>query len=285
MGIYRAGTLSRAAQHLGFTQPALSQHLKALEAQLGKPLFKRLPRGLAPTPAAHALAQTLGPHLDAMVATVEAARVGTEKLAGPLSLGGPAELLGAKVFPTLCLCTLWQSGIQLRVQTGDSEEQLLALKSGALDLLITAESGPIPGLKMESLYEESLVLVGAPRWAERLKAQSPDPGTFEGVPLLACPGEFSRYFLKAFGAEPAQLPSLVVDDLRAAMAAAIGGMGAAVLPRYLCEASLRSGELVQLHAPRELPRRTFHLARRKGPRPNPRLAVLWDLILKSAEAW
>jgi DNA-binding transcriptional LysR family regulator len=288
LGIYRAGTISAAAQHLGFTQPALSQHLKALEAQLGRPLFNRLPRGLAPTPVAHALAQNLGSHMDAMVATIEAARAGTDHIPGPLHLGGPAEFLGAKVFPTLCLCTLWQSGIQLRVQTGAPGELLEALKAGTLDLLITPQKASQRGVKFEPLFEERFVLVGAPRWAARMDLraiQAQGSAAFEGFPVLVCGDEFRRYFQSVFGAEPDVVPSLVVDDLRAAMAAAIGGMGIAVLPRHLCEDALRRGELVQLHHAKEPQTNTVYLACKTTLRPNPRLSLVWDLIRKSAEAW
>jgi len=288
LGIYRVGTISGAAQQLGFTQPALSQHLKALETQLGRPLFKRLPRGLAPTPAAHALAQNLGSHLDAMVATVEAARAGTKHVPGPLHLGGPAELLGAKVFPTLCLCTIWQSGIQLRVQTGKVDELLEALKAGALDLLITSQKTSQRGLKFEPLFKETFVLVGAPRWVSRLDPHAPErqgASAFEGIPLLVCEDTHSQYFQSAFGGEPEVVPTLVVDDLRAAMAAAIGGMGAAVLPHYLCEEALSRGELVQLHHPRTPQTNTVYLVRKTTLRPNARLTLVWDLVRKAAESW
>ena len=41
--------LTRAALELHVTQAAVSQHIRQLEEQLGKPLFRRLPRGLALT--------------------------------------------------------------------------------------------------------------------------------------------------------------------------------------------------------------------------------------------
>lgn len=41
--------LTRAAQELHVTQTAVSQHIRKLDERLGKPLFRRLPRGLALT--------------------------------------------------------------------------------------------------------------------------------------------------------------------------------------------------------------------------------------------
>ena len=37
--VYRSGSISDAARALGLTQPAVSQHIAALETQLGKQLF------------------------------------------------------------------------------------------------------------------------------------------------------------------------------------------------------------------------------------------------------
>ncbi len=47
--------LTRAAQELHVTQTAVSQHIRKLEDRLGKPLFRRLPRGLALTDEGQAL--------------------------------------------------------------------------------------------------------------------------------------------------------------------------------------------------------------------------------------
>ena len=46
--------LTRAAQELHVTQTAVSQHIRNLEDRLGKPLFRRLPRGLVLTEAGQA---------------------------------------------------------------------------------------------------------------------------------------------------------------------------------------------------------------------------------------
>ena len=45
------GTLSAAAARVGLSQPALTQGLSKLEAQLGTRLFERHPGGLTPTSA------------------------------------------------------------------------------------------------------------------------------------------------------------------------------------------------------------------------------------------
>lgn len=54
--IHRAGSVSRAADALGLTQPAASQGLSRLRRLLGDALFVRVPGGMAPTPRAARLA-------------------------------------------------------------------------------------------------------------------------------------------------------------------------------------------------------------------------------------
>ncbi|HEY8048970.1 MAG TPA: LysR family transcriptional regulator [Ramlibacter sp.] len=55
--VYRAGSVSRAAEQLDLTQPAASQGLTRLRALVHDPLFVRAPGGVRPTPMAQRLAQ------------------------------------------------------------------------------------------------------------------------------------------------------------------------------------------------------------------------------------
>ncbi|MFC5720814.1 LysR family transcriptional regulator [Streptomyces gamaensis] len=52
-----AGNLTRAAEHLFVSQPALSKQIRQLEARIGVPLFTRSRAGMTPTAAGRALAR------------------------------------------------------------------------------------------------------------------------------------------------------------------------------------------------------------------------------------
>src|SRR5262249_60673163 len=49
------GSFSRAAEALFLTQPTISEHVRALEEELGLPLLDRMGRGASPTPAGQLL--------------------------------------------------------------------------------------------------------------------------------------------------------------------------------------------------------------------------------------
>lgn len=55
--VYRERNATRAARRVGLSQPAVSNALSRLRAQIGDDLFRRAPEGLRPTPRADALAE------------------------------------------------------------------------------------------------------------------------------------------------------------------------------------------------------------------------------------
>jgi DNA-binding transcriptional LysR family regulator len=72
------GSISAAADVLGYTQSAVSQQLAALERELGLPLVDRSQRPLRPTPAG----ATLRPHVERALAALSAAGAVVDDLRG-----------------------------------------------------------------------------------------------------------------------------------------------------------------------------------------------------------
>src|SRR6202023_1140692 len=114
LSVYRHNSISRAADVLHLTQPAVSRHIKVLEGHMGCKLFERLPRGLASTPAANELERQVGAHLDALEAVVGNSRGKIEGLAGLIqweATSGFTKLILSG------LASLPQYGIRLDLQS------------------------------------------------------------------------------------------------------------------------------------------------------------------------
>jgi len=73
------GTLSAAAAQLGLTIPAISAKLKRLDEVIGVPLFKRLPNGLALTPAGERFLRDLGPLIHDTELAIERAHAASQE--------------------------------------------------------------------------------------------------------------------------------------------------------------------------------------------------------------
>ncbi len=70
LATYETGSLTAAAQRLGYAQPSVSEQIRALEKSLGVELFNRVGRGMTPT----MLADEFRPHAEQVLAAEEAAR-------------------------------------------------------------------------------------------------------------------------------------------------------------------------------------------------------------------
>ncbi len=280
IGVYRAASITKAAPSLNLTQPAVSGHIKALEAQLGRVLFTRTPRGTVPTQAAHDLARGVASHLDAVTTHVATARAGGPAPAGYVYLGGPAEFLNAKVLPALAV--LCEQRIGLRVRFGLPDDLITSVSDGSLDLAVATRRVRRRGVEYESLAHETFVLVGVPRWAAAIVGGDRggvDVTSLADVPLIAYSEELpvtERYYREVFGADVPE-PAVLVPDLRSVVAVALAGAGIAAVPRYLCEQQLARRELIEIARPRNAPTNEIFIAWKTGtasPRREAALAVL-----------
>lgn len=279
---YRAGSITRAAQRLGITQPAASAHVAALEEMLGRPLFVRQARGVAPTPAAEDLARSIAVQLDAIEATMGAARARSGKMSGAVHLVGPAEYLSARVSPTLA--PLLAEGLRLLIRTGNRTQIHAALDAGHADLAFTA-SRPERGVHgWAELDRERLLLIAAPSFATRLRGRSLTPELLSGLPCLAYDESLPLvrpFFAHVFGAAPELQAAATAPDLRLLRGMARTGAGWTVLPDYICAEDLAQGALAELGAPRPGPENALYVLWNKTALRHPRVVYVRDFLLRA----
>jgi DNA-binding transcriptional LysR family regulator len=157
---------TRAAQRIPIAQPAISQQIRRLEAELGDRLFVRDRRGIGLTAAGEALL----PHARAMLADAEHAREAVAALSGlltgrlafgfvlPLPDRRLARLLGAfhRRYP----------GIELRLIEDETDPLLTALATGQLDVALIGlgrYDRPPPDLDSVLVAREPIVVAVHPR--------------------------------------------------------------------------------------------------------------------------
>lgn len=288
--VHREGSLTRAAQQLRLSQPAVTGQVKALEAMLGRPLFIRLPRGVEPTLAADTLARQIAAPLDQLeILTSGGLGREMEVFTRMVQLGGPAEITTVRVLPTVS--DLVAQGLQLRVTLGLVDQLVDDLVAGRLDMVIATVRPRRRGLRVEPLCDEEFILVGAPSWAQRLPAEVIDRDgarALAGVPLISYAEELPiirRYWQTVFGVRPTSNAVVVVPDLRGVLAMVLTGAGVSVLPRYLCAGEFERGALIALHTPVDIPLNTLFLATRPSALSNPAVAGLHARLLLQGRLW
>ncbi|MFH0517464.1 LysR family transcriptional regulator [Streptomyces sp. M41] len=289
--VHRAGSFTRAAALLGLSQPAVTSQIRTLERQLGRPLFLRQARGVTPTTMGDELAHKAAPHLDALVEIAETG-IDDESSLRSLHVGGPPEFTAERALPALTELTGEEGQhFALRASFGNAEEILEGLAAGHHDLAISTARPRGALLTATPLCDEEHVLVAAPLWAERIGSgmlRRKGAHALEEVPVVEVHESLpfvSRYWASVYDSRPAAPGTVIVPDLRAVLACAATGAGLAVLPRYLCAAALRRGDIVALHDPPVPPLRTYFLVVRTGTLAMPHIARAHEWLLRAASDW
>jgi DNA-binding transcriptional LysR family regulator len=157
--ILTEGNVTRAAERVGMTQPAMSQALARLRRLFDDPLFVRTPRGMIATARASELAapvrRALG-EIDRALASSPSFDPRTARRAFTLATLDHGELV--ILLPLLQRLAAEAPGIDLRVRPlrfADLEEEL---ESGAVDLAIgVLAPGDEPSLNGQKLFREHFV--------------------------------------------------------------------------------------------------------------------------------
>lgn len=281
MEVYRQRSISRAARALNLTQPAVSQHISGLEVAIGRPLFERLAHGVQPTAAADDLAADIGNKLDDAESALASARARSMDVAGTLQLIGHADFMAEKLAGELL--PLLESGIRIHMHTGDGPVVTQMVAEGHCDLGLTAHPVTDPRLKGDVIFTDRVIAVASPALAARLAHSNDFAHDLLKEPLLAYNLELSlidhwldKNGMKCHGLRPA----LVGQDLRGLRSLLCRGFGWTVMPAFLCERQIASGEMVKLNAPTGDTEIRYNLVWLPGALRQPRIAHARQVLLQ-----
>lgn len=147
--VCRTMSITRAAEALHITQPAVSQHIKALEKQYGAALFSYRGKKLALTQAGRMLCQAARTmRQDAAQLQKRIASLGGEQ---PVLRFGATLTVGEYAMPPVLARYLKQHpDAQIAMHVADTEQLLRALDDGAIDFAI------VEGAFSQSVYDSLL---------------------------------------------------------------------------------------------------------------------------------
>lgn len=168
--VHRLGSLTRVAELMATSQPAVTNTLSEMESMFGAPLFVRTARGMAPTDMGRVVAtraQAILQDLGHLVRDMEAASVG---LAARLHVGVTPFVSGRLVADAVCAVQADNQRLAVRIHDGTSESLLRALRDHELDIVIARASSTLnlQGLVFEPLYHQQARLISSRQLAAQL---------------------------------------------------------------------------------------------------------------------
>jgi len=155
--------MTRAAQRLGVTQPAISAALKRLETEVGAELFHRTAKGVELTGAGRVFLEHAEDVLRRAEESVRAVRQMAGLESGSIAVGGGATATGYLLPAVVGQFRKQHAGIRFSVREAASRTVAEAVLAGSLDLGIVTLPVAVPGvsdlMQIASLEDELMLLV------------------------------------------------------------------------------------------------------------------------------
>jgi molybdate transport repressor ModE-like protein len=240
--VARTGSLAGAARELGWTQPAVSQHVRRLERDAGTPLVVRAARGVALTEAGRLLLR----HADAIADRLDAAEQDVAALAGlqtgRVRLAAFPTAAAVLVPPALADLLATSPRLEVRFTELEPPEAERAVRDGEADLAVVFrhadDTAPVEGdLLREPLHRHPVLAV--------VPAGSPPPRDLADLAaerwIAGCPR--CRAHLLRCAAARGFVPDIrfAGDDHVVVQRLVARGLGVALLPAWALAASAQDG--------------------------------------------
>lgn len=263
LAVAAEGSFAAAAPRVALTQAAVGQQMRALEAELRRPLFVRQGKAVVLGDAGRELLPSVR-KLVAMYEQMVATAPSTEPMAGEVHLGAVVSAVRPLIQSTLALKARHPE-LELHVSAAKSVELVARVASGELDAAIAVrESGPaVPQLAWTDLYAEPMVLL-----AGRAVEDAPPRSLLQRHPFIRFDrtqhtGQLVERTLKKLRAKPQEF--LELNAIESIADLVRSGLGISLVPllrdaRWASDPRLRVIEL-----PRAEVRQVALIQKRSAP--------------------
>ncbi|MCS7058802.1 MAG: LysR family transcriptional regulator [Meiothermus sp.] len=259
--VVQEGSVGRAALSLGMTQPGVSQHLRALEAQIGRALFHRQGRRLVLTKTGQNLLPEARRAVQALEEFMQAAQAIGRLERGQVEIGA-ATTMAVYVLPRyLTEFKRLHPEIRIRLESGSSEQLTRRLLQGEIEMAVVEAVEHMEGFERTLFYEDELVLIVPPEhpWAKR---EEVEPEQLAKVPLIVREPGAMTYRVLGSALEQAGLeinPVFYTDNHEVTKRLVLEGAGVGIVSSVVVRPNLKVGNLRTLRIKGMELRRLFWL--------------------------
>jgi len=237
LSVVEAGSMGRAAERLGTSQPAISRAITDLERALGVRLLDRGRRGIEPTSYGRALIRRGVAVFDELQQGVRDIEFLADPTAGELRVGASIALAAGFVVAAVERLTRQHPRLTFHLFAADTGAACRALEERRIDLAVVHMVEPLPSqeLDVDILFDEPQVVAAAPEspWARRRSLTLAD---LMDEPWTLAPVEshFGSLAREAFRANGLGLPKrLITSSLPVRQALVASGRYLTMVPRVV----------------------------------------------------
>lgn len=245
VSVAQFGHLTRAAEALHLSQPALSAHIKSLEEEFGVPLFERSSSGMTLTPSGRRLVA----EAEQIIGAVEHLKHSAQELrgepTGSLKLGTVLEPSVLRVGDLLVRAGERYPHIEIELNQVMSSDALARVRSGGLDA--SFYFGPQPEADLASIHLRDIVYrVTMPAaWADEL-ADAPWEAVAQRPWIVAPEPSSHRGLVMEMFRDHGPLPERIVEaDNESVINNLVeSGVGASLIREEVASQSVEAGRSV-----------------------------------------
>ena len=266
--VAKCGSLTKAAQELYISQPAVSQSVKQLENLLGVSLFNRTHSGMELSAAGGKL---IFKKVEEALKLIEEAENGISELtataAGTIRIGATDSIFSYVLADKIALFSERYPAVKLELISSTTPDTIAKLKEGGCDVAFVNLPAEDEGVKLLDTVSHLSDIFVAGKKFENLKNEIIPLKRLQEFPILMIEeNTIARRSLAAFlQTLGIQLhPDIEVANWDFMLKLAIKGMGVGCIPREYCEKQLESGELFELKTSPVLPVRGVGIALSKN---------------------
>jgi DNA-binding transcriptional LysR family regulator len=264
--IAETGGFTRAARQLNLTQSALSHQIKSLETQLQTPVFARLGKRVALTPAGEVLLRYASAVLQQLAEAQQAIAAFQEPGHGRLRVSA-ASYCCYQILPyVLREFRVSYPHVELFVAAEYTDKAVHSLLTGELDLGVFVLPPNTDGLHTEPLCQDELVVIVAPEhaWSRRKHIRWSDLATEVLITYYRASETFHMIQRELHGRGITIRETMEVRHGEAVVEMVKVGLGVALIPRWVVREEIQAGTLHALSLGRSGLKRRWVLAQAKG---------------------
>jgi len=174
IAVAEEGNLTKAAERICASQPAVSAHVKALEEELGVPLFVRTSRGMSLTEAGKGLRPKANAILRAAEEMVSQAKTYRGELTGDLKVGVNTDPEFLRITDLIDAMSATHPKLRLRLLQNSSGVILKSVRDRKFDAGFSFSDNPYAEVAAIKLREIPVRVVAPAAWADKVEGRSID---------------------------------------------------------------------------------------------------------------